>query len=282
MIFKMVAIDIDGTLLDSEGELPLENARAIARTLERGITVVLVTGRRHGTARRIADLLQLRSPLITHNGALIKSPLDDKRIASWFLSPAIASEILVATASFLPYVVLHKDTHPGGQMVIHPLCKDNTPLQGYLEKLPHEVCQEESLQDALDGDLIQIMFSGTLPAMLEIEKHLSESAFLTNVKMTKTYYPEKNLGIVDILDRRCSKRRALEFLTEAFGYRPKEMLAIGDNHNDLEMLEYAGIGVVVGNCVAELKGRGFEETSSNNNGGVAQALERFILRNSRP
>jgi hypothetical protein len=103
------------------------------------------------------------------------------------------------------------------------------------------------------------------------------SGFLTKIKLTKTYYPEKNLGIVDILDKNCSKRRALEFLADSFGHQPDEILAIGDNHNDLEMLEYAGIGVVVSNCVAELKGRGFEETSSNNDCGVAEALEKFIL-----
>jgi hypothetical protein len=277
MNLKMVAVDIDGTLLDSQGELPLENARAIGRTVEKGITVVLVTGRRYGTARRVADLLQLDSPLITHNGALIKSPPVGERIAAWFLSPEIASEILATTASFLPYIVLHKDTRSGGEMVAHPLCKNNVPLQGYLDKLPHAVSQQECLRDAIDDDLVQIMFSGVLPAMLEIESHLMGSGFLTKIKLTKTYYPEKNLGIVDILDKNCSKRRALEFLADSFGHQPDEILAIGDNHNDLEMLEYAGIGVVVSNCVAELKGRGFEETSSNNDCGVAEALEKFIL-----
>jgi 5-amino-6-(5-phospho-D-ribitylamino)uracil phosphatase len=277
MNLKMVAVDIDGTLLDSHGELPLENARAIRRTVEKGITVVLVTGRRYGTARRVADLLELSSPLIAHNGALIKSPPATQRIAAWFLAPDIASEILATAAPFLPYIVLHKDTHSGCQMVTHPLCQSNLPLQGYLDKLPHAVCQEESLRDAIDGDLIQIMFSGVLPTMVEVERHLAESGFLTKIKLTKTYYPEKNLGIVDILDKHCSKRRALEFLAESFGYQPKEILAIGDNHNDLEMLEYAGVGVVVGNCVEDLKGRGFEETSSNNDCGVAKALEKFIL-----
>jgi Cof subfamily protein (haloacid dehalogenase superfamily) len=277
MNFKMVAIDIDGTLLDSNGELPLENARAIERTIKEGITVVLVTGRRYGTARQIADLLRLSSPLIAHNGALIRSPSDGERIASWFLSTDIASEILTKTASFLPYIVLHKDTRCGGQLVAHPLCKINVPLQAYFDKLPQAVCQQESLRNAIDGDLIQIMFSGVLQKMLEIEQHLLESGIIGQIKLTKTYYPEKDLGIIDILDKHCSKRRALEYLTTALGYQPKEILAIGDNHNDLEMLEYAGIGVVVSNCVEELKGRGFAETSSNNDCGVAQALETFVF-----
>jgi len=277
MNLKMVAVDIDGTLLDSQGELPLENARAIKRTVEKGITVVLVTGRRYGTARRVADLLELNSPLIAHNGALIKSNPAAERIATWFLAPEIASEVLAASASFLPYIVLHKDTHSDGQMVAHPLCRDNLPLQEYLDKLPQAVCHEEALQDAVDDDLIQVMFSGVLPAMFEVERHLLQKGIMTKVKLTKTYYPDKNLGIVDILDRHCSKRRALEYLAESFGYEAKEILAIGDNHNDLEMLEYAGIGVVVDNCVDELRGRGFEKTSNNNDCGVAEALEKFVF-----
>ncbi len=62
-----------------------------------------------------------------------------------------------------------------------------------------------------------------------------------------------------------------------YGFLPEETMAIGDNHNDLEMLEYAGIGVIMANCVKELKGRGFIETPSNNDLGVARALERFVL-----
>ncbi|MGH9426556.1 MAG: HAD family hydrolase, partial [Terriglobia bacterium] len=125
-------------------------------------------------------------------------------------------------------------------------------------------------------ELIQIMFGGDLPAILKIEEMLHSMALVAKIKLTKTYYPHKNLGIIDLLDKDCSKRAALEFLAQYYGVSRDEIMAVGDNYNDLEMLEYAGIGVVVGNCVAELKGRGFEETASNNAGGVAQALRRFI------
>lgn len=277
MKFKIVAVDIDGTLLDSRGELPLENVSAIRRTVDLGIKVILVTGRRYGTARRIAHSLELNFPLITHNGALVKYPSDSRRLAAWFLSPQIASEILVATAPFLAYVVLHRDKPLQGQMVTHPRSQENRALQGYLEKMPQSVYQLESLQDAIDEDLIQIMFSGPLPAMLEVERSFENCGLLEKVKLTKTYYAEKNLGIVDILDKDCSKRCALEFLAGFYDCQPQEILAIGDNHNDLEMLEYVGVGVVMANCVDELKDKGFEETSSNDDFGVAKTLQRFIL-----
>ena len=95
--------------------------------------------------------------------------------------------------------------------------------------------------------------------------------------MTKTYYPEKGLGIIDLLDKGCSKGAALRYLASYYGLMPEEILAIGDNHNDLEMLEFAGVGVIMGNCVEDLKSRGFYETASNNENGVALALRQFVV-----
>jgi hypothetical protein len=93
------------------------------------------------------------------------------------------------------------------------------------------------------------MFGGELPAIMEVETMLQSKALVEKVRLTKTYYPHKNLGIIDLLDKDCSKRTAVEFLAGYYGVIREETLAIGDNHNDLEMLDYAGIGVVVANCV---------------------------------
>jgi Cof subfamily protein (haloacid dehalogenase superfamily) len=277
MKFKMVAVDIDGTLLDSCGELPAENAWAIRSTVDRGIKVILVTGRRYGMAVRVAESLGLAFPMIVHNGALVKSAQPSERLAKWFLSPQIASKILEATIPFLSYTVLHRDKSLQGQMVVHRKCRENQLLQGYLSKMPQSVLEVECLENAVDPDLIQVMFSGVLPAMLEVESCLNRLGLLEYVKLTKTHYVDKNLGIVDILHKDCSKRQALEFLAGFYGCLPEEVLAIGDNFNDLEMLEYAGVGVIVANCVEALKGRGFVETSSNNELGVAKALQRYVL-----
>jgi Cof subfamily protein (haloacid dehalogenase superfamily) len=276
MAIKLVALDIDGTLLDSHGNLPAENGRAIEESVQRGVKVILVSGRRWSMARQVSAALGLTFPVVAHNGALIRSPIDSRRLASCFLNPGLAAEILAYSQDHFSYLVLHRDQDLNGQTVIHPACRKNLLMQGYLGQFPEAVLETGSLLPWADTNLIQIMFGGELAAMLKVEEMLQTNALVERVKLTKTYYPHKNLGIIDLLDKDCSKRTALEFLAGYYGVSRAEILAIGDNHNDLEMLEFAGIGVVVANCVADLKGRGFEETASNADGGVALALRRFI------
>jgi Cof subfamily protein (haloacid dehalogenase superfamily) len=276
MAIKLVALDIDGTLLDSRGNLPIENSCAIKESVEKGVKVILVSGRRWSMARQVSAALGLDFPVVAHNGALIRSPIDSHRLASCFLKPDVAAEILAHSKDHFSYLVLHRDKDSKGQTVIHPTCRKNLLMQGYLGQFPEAVVETESLSPWADSDLIQIMFGGELPAIMEVEAMLQSRELAEKVRLTKTYYPHKNLGIIDLLDKNCSKRTAIEFLAGYYSITREETLAIGDNHNDLEMLDYAGIGVVVANCVAELKNRGFEQTASNDAGGVALALRRFI------
>lgn len=277
MKIKLVALDIDGTLLDSQGELPVENADAIEEVLERGVKVILVTGRRSGTAMKVASSLNLSFPMIVHNGALIRVPHNSHRIRAQFIQPEIAFEILSGTEQYRDYVVLHRDKNESGQQVVHPSCRQNALMQRYLAHSPDGVLEIQSLTDVLDEDLIQVMFGGHLPVVQEIEQYLVLSGLISRVNMTKTYYPERGLGIIDLLDKGCSKGAALKYLANYYGLTPREILAIGDNHNDLEMLEFSGIGVIMGNCVRDLKDKGFYETASNNENGVALALRQFVV-----
>jgi Cof subfamily protein (haloacid dehalogenase superfamily) len=276
MPIRLVAIDIDGTLLDSSGKLPEENRKAIGWASRRGVKVILVTGRRWAMAWRVANDLGLSDPLVAHNGALVKSPVTLQRLAARFIGPQVALGILGQTHGYLKYLVLHRDAGINGQTVVHPACGDNLRIQSYLGQFPEAVVECLALESMIDTELIQIMFGGDLSAMIDLENLLTRSNLIDRVKLTKTHYPDRNLGIVDLLDANCSKRTALEFLAESYEIPRQDVMAIGDNHNDLEMLEYAGVGVTVSNCVEELKDRGFETVCSNADGGVAEALYQYL------
>jgi hypothetical protein len=277
MTLRWIAADIDGTILDSSSQLPPGNVTAIRQAQDRGVEVILTTGRRYGAAVWVAEALGLSSPLIVNNGALIVSSTRSRRLARWFLAPEVATAILSATSSYTHCTVLHKDRPAAGQLVVCSRPRTNGQLHHYLNKVPGVTVQVESLQGEIDTDLIEIMFSGPLRVMAAVERRLKESGFEKQVRIAKTYYRDKDLGIIDVLHRDCSKRSALDFLARSHGVRSTEIMAIGDNHSDLEMLEYAGVGVVMANGVAALKNRGFYETASNNDLGVARAIGRFIL-----
>ena len=277
MGLKWVAVDIDGTLLDSFGRIPAGNIKAINQVIDCGVRVILVTGRRLNGALWVAEALGLSSPLIAHNGAMIRSSGESRRLAEWFLQSKVAESILELTESFVDCTVLHKDRSSSGQIVVCSQFKANGPLHSYLSRVSESVVLVKSLKDEVDDDLIQIMFSGPIDLMDAVEECLEESGWLEEVKIAKTYYRKRNLGIIDVLNKDCSKYRALKFLADSNQIDPENILAIGDNYSDLEMLEYVGVGVVMANCVEELKERGFYITTSNDDLGVAKALNQFII-----
>jgi len=122
------------------------------------------------------------------------------------------------------------------------------------------------------------MFSGKVTTMREAEGALRNAESAAEYALAVTVYEERNFTMIDVINAVCSKGASLAEWAALRGVAREEVLAIGDNHNDLEMLSFAGIPVVMGNGVPELKGRGWHETASNDEGGVAAAIEQFALR----
>jgi hydroxymethylpyrimidine pyrophosphatase-like HAD family hydrolase len=127
-----------------------------------------------------------------------------------------------------------------------------------------------------------VMLSGNIAKMREAEATLRGAAFAAEFALAVTVYESRNFAMIDIINPACSKGAALAEWAAMRGVAREEVLAIGDNRNDLEMLTFAGIPVVMGNGVAELKAFGWHETSSNDDGGVAAAIEHFALREAAP
>ena len=275
-MFKLAAIDIDGTLLDQAGRIPSENRDAIQRTKEKGVKVILVTGRRTGTALWVAKELGLDDPLIVHNGAIVCFP-GGPSIWKQYLSPELGARIIQAASQNLDGIVLHLDDPPMGLMIVHEFSDSNSVLKRYLRMNPQAVLKVPQLHSWLKNNLIQIMYAGDLNLLARLENGLRTAGIAAETHLTKTCYPERNFGIMDVLNCRAAKHHALKFLAEYFRIPREEILAIGDNHNDLEMLEYAGTGIVMENGIPALKSGRFTLTGSNNEAGVAKALAEYIL-----
>jgi hypothetical protein len=120
------------------------------------------------------------------------------------------------------------------------------------------------------------MYCGKLARMEELEQHIKQAEFLAQISVLKTQYDHRDLSILDILNRDCSKGHALRRWAEIQGISREHVMAIGDNYNDLEMLEFAGLPFVMGNASQDMKQSGWKVTGSNAEHGVAQALEAVL------
>lgn len=277
MPIKLLALDIDGTLLTPRGELTPRNSAAINRARQLGVLVVLVTGRRFNSARELVQRLELDIPLVSHNGALTKNIETLETLDFHPLDTAIARSIIGVGREFGADMICCDDPEGLGTMVIEGVSPDNKSLHRYMDKYRDSVVEVPDLLEYVDHAPIQMMFSGRCDPMDEFAECL-KAAVGERIQLFKTRYRSVDLTILDALSDNASKGASLATVAQRHGVSREEVMAIGDNHNDLTMLRYAGLGVVMANAEDELKEMGFELTSSNEEDGVAEAIERRILQ----
>jgi len=272
---RLLALDIDGTLTDPNFQVPARNIAALRAAHEAGIEIILATGRRHDYALPIAKELGFPIWLISSNGALIRSS-DSETFFTDRLPARTARELIQYMDEFRGHAVLTFDRPanvPGNNsLVLESADELNRTVSRWLQLNRPYIKFVSPLEDALTEDPLQAMYCGRVAAMEVLQKRLSQAHFLDKITVMRTQYDHRDLCILDILNRDCSKGHALRRWAEERGLRPEQVMAIGDNHNDLEMLEYAGVAVVMGNASNELKQNGWKVTGSNEESGVAQAV----------
>ncbi len=277
MPVRLLALDIDGTLLNGRSEMTPRVRASLDAAQERGVLIALVTGRRFRSARPIAQELNSAIPLISHNGALTKDVTTLETISYHPLAADLAREIIRIGRACGVDMIVCDDPHDLGVMVLEGYSPDNRALRFYLEKYSDSIVKVPDLLAHTQHDPIQIMFSGRCDPMDEFEAHL-QAVMDGQIQLFKTRYRKGDLTILDALSTTASKGTGVAAIAHTHGIARAEVMAVGDNHNDLTMLRFAGIGVVMGNAEEELKRAGFALTSSNEADGVAEAIERFILR----
>ncbi len=274
MPVRLIALDIDGTLLDERSHLLEINRDAVAEAASRGIEIALVTGRRYDFATPIARQFPCPLTMIVNNGALVKSSAGETHLVN-LLDRGIAGRVLDAAAGFhdLASVCFNR---PSKDQVIYERIDWRDPLRGaYFERNREYLAEMSPLQDCLTEDPIQVMFTGYANQVRGVESFLSELPFASEYSLAMTVYDHRDFGLVDVIRAGCSKGATLAEWVRRRGWSREDVMAIGDNLNDLEMLQFAGLPVVMGNSVPELKNLGWRETLSNDQGGVAAAIARY-------
>jgi Cof subfamily protein (haloacid dehalogenase superfamily) len=273
---RLIAVDLDGTLLNSGSEISNANREALAAAAARGIEIVVVTGRRFHSARRFVEQIPAAATIISSNGARIGS-LSGEVYHCNFLPAETALDVLRATRDYRQYAVLIYDTTKRGQVILERGASPAGPLGWYLKNAREVLAQVPDLEAAVEGDPIQVMFGGPPVDIEPVEPLLRDSSAAPHVHLTWTKYPARNVSILDVLRVGCSKGAALAMWAARSGVRPSEVMAIGDNHNDAEMLRFAGWPVLMANGSADLGGGGYLCTLSNDDDGVAYAVRKYAL-----
>jgi len=279
MPIQLIAMDIDGTLLDSRSQLSAGNAEAIAEAAARGIEIMIVTGRRFNSAKLIAEELPCEVELIVSNGALVKSQSGETHLRS--LLPAhTARRVVDATEEFRQMSGVIFDRPADNQVIFERIDWDGPFVGPYLRRHRSQVAEVMPLANCLNGeDPVEVMFIGEFARIRAAKQRLEELEFRSHYTLALTEYEQHGFSMLDVLRQGVTKGAALEEWARRRGIPRENVMAIGDNWNDREMLEYAGLPVVMGNSIAELKSLGWATTLSNDESGVAEAIRRHVLRN---
>jgi Cof subfamily protein (haloacid dehalogenase superfamily) len=276
MSVRLIALDIDGTLLDSASELPAGNCRAIEAAVERGIEVALVTGRRFDFALPIA--LQIPCPLtmIVNNGAVVKSK---DGVTHWrhLLPHHTARSVLHLFPEHRAGAAVVFDRPRANQVIYERIDWEDPRRKVYYARNRDFIAQVCPLEDCLTEDPIQLMYSGSVAEMQQVSAALQCAPKTLEFSLAMTFYERRDFGMVDVIRLNCSKGATLAQWTGLRGFAREEVMAIGDNFNDREMLEFAGLAVVMANSVPELKSFGWRQTLSNDEAGVAAAIREYAL-----
>ena len=277
MRVRLIALDIDGTLLNSRFTVSERNRAAIAEAARRGIEVALVTGRRYDFAMPVAR--QIDSPLImiVNNGALVRTKDGETRLRH-LLARETAVRVLEATQQWRETASVVFDRPLANQVVVEKIDLEDGIRGSYYQRNLQFLGEAKPLESCLTEDPIQVMLAGPLKPMRAAERALRGVQFTDEFSLAVTVYESKDFSMMDIINPRISKGATLAEWATRRGVAPQEILAIGDNHNDEEMLSFVGIPVVMENAVPELKARGWHMTHTNDEDGVAAAIERFALR----
>ncbi len=301
---------MDGTLLRSDGRISTRNLAALREAEAAGILIVIATGRRHTYAMGALHDLDLLGQhyLVSSNGAVTRTH-DSALVHRHHMSLTAARWLCTHASDFRSTLVFTFDTLDAegresvGALVLEEASDLHRNIGRWMEANRHAIHTVDALEDVLDeahqyGPPIQAMMCGPVAQMRAAEARLLEhpgvipvgagdeerpDALLT---LHRTAYPEKDLSIVDILPAGCSKASAIARIAEQHGIEPADILAVGDNWNDLPMLEFSGQAVVMANGPEDFRAfarkKGWTIGPSNDQDGVAEAIEAALFTSALP
>jgi hydroxymethylpyrimidine pyrophosphatase-like HAD family hydrolase len=280
MRYRLLAVDLDGTLLNSRREIPEENLAALCAAAAAGVKIAVVTGRRFPALRRYVEPLEIAGidPFVVANsGAFIRRGLAGEILLRRFLPVATAARVLEIAYRETMEPVVHDGPDAEGHLFLREAARALPSMSRYLTQSYPQPIWVPALR--LERAPVQIGFTGTVGEIRtfasKLETELARSGHAAS--LARTEYVDEDLSLLDVLAPQATKSEALGYLAALMEIEISSTMAIGDNWNDLGMLEGAGLGVLMANAAEELRARGLAETRANDEAGVAFAISRYLL-----
>ena len=279
--YKLIALDVDGTLLDPTGMIRPRVRAAVQAAVAAGAVVTLATGRRHRPARKIAADLGIAVPLILYSGSIIYDPQTESAL----LHRPLPAEFVKSALALLRQAGINggvlQSPLRGERIVLGPLEHDDPYIRDYATDPLRADLVERRSPEALAAveDPLVVVAAGPKQVARQLENLIRENeslgCTLYGYRLRHTRVPE--LYGYDLLPLGHTKAIALDWLARHFGLELSQVMVVGDGLNDLEMLRVAGLGVAMGNAAPEVKAVAGAIVATNQDDGVAEAIERFVL-----
>ncbi len=275
MTFRLVALDLDGTLLDPYGKLTPAVRNAVGRVAQHGLRVVLCTGRRFRTALPHAQALGLDGAIVVNNGALVKDLATSETIQHAYLPGDAFDDVIAHVRSHGPPLV-YVDTYLDGVDIFTEHVNRAHPFQReYLDDQREVVTFVDDVASAGRDRVIMVSAMADAESLAELRRRARErfgARIHTHSLINKNYQGQ----ILEFLSPQAGKWAALERLAASWGIAPPEIAAVGDDANDAELLARAGLGIAMGNALPEVRAAARVVVRSNAEGGAVEALDQIL------
>jgi len=272
MDYKLIALDLDGTLLNDGGVISRKNLESVQKAHEIGIKVIVTTGRSFISAESYIRDLDIGDPTITYNGALIQ------RNAEILKKTALDTDLVYEIIKFLKDLDYAPIVYPSDNKKYYETLGSYTAdFLEFSRGFEKELVRLPDITAVSWKDVLRISVITEKPDVLFLHSELKKR-FGSKIRTVDTYFAEWRFWLFEILDRECSKSMGLKYLCGIYNIDQDQVIAVGDNHNDLDMLSWAGLGVAMKNGLESvIREADYVTRRDNNEDGVAEVIEKFIL-----
>ncbi len=274
MLYKLIAMDLDGTLLNDNKEITRDNLKVINILAKEGYEIVIATGRRYWSAKKLTRGIDSHITILANNGNIVRNSVNDKAIISKYLNIDDFRTIMREGRERKLYPIIHIDDYHNGTDIIIELDKDNENYYNYLTK-DSRFKQIENYLDIKDK-ILNVVYIGQKSKLNEFHLQIQKSyPSLYNAHVMENISIAE--ALLEIMHPEGTKWLTLLEYAASIGIKPEEIIAIGDDNNDIDMIKNVGLGIAMGNATKRVKSVAKNITEKNNNeSGVAFELKRVL------